>query len=30
MLAENFERVFRTKIRWTTQQAIVSKEALGW
>ena len=30
MLAENFERVFRTKISATAQQAIVSKKALGW
>ena len=30
MLAENFERVFRTKIRATARQAIVSKMALGW
>ena len=30
MLAENFERVFRTKIRAIAQQAIVAKMALGW
>ena len=30
MLAENFERLFRTEIRNTKAEAVAAKSALGW